>query len=112
MDLGRAIYRATEMMPRREIFGLTSQMRRAATSVPLNISEGFGRRTPAEFLHGLRVSMGSLCELMTAYELATSLNMIKPERTALDMLAEEDRDLGALILSLERKKGAKHKDNH
>jgi hypothetical protein len=49
---------------------------------------------------------------MTAYELATSLNMIKPERTALDMLAEEDRDLGALILSLERKKGAKHKDNH
>ena len=103
MDLAREIYRETELMPRTEMFGLTSQMRRAATSVPMNIAEGFGRHTRPEFLHGLRIAMGSLLELMTAYELATSMGQIKPSDRVLELLAETDRVLQALIRSLETK---------
>ncbi len=103
MDLAREIYRETERMPRTEMFGLTSQMRRAATSVPMNIAEGFGRHTRPEFLHGLRIAMGSLLELMTAYELATSMGQIKPSDRVLELLAETDRVLQALIRSLETK---------
>lgn len=103
MDLARALYRETEQMPSSEMFGLTSQMRRAATSVPMNIAEGLGRHTRPEFLHGLRIAMGSLLELMTAYELATSMGQIKPSERVLELLAETDRVLNALIRSLKTK---------
>lgn len=103
MKLAEVIYRETQAMPREEVFGLTSQMRRAATSVPMNIAEGFGRWTRPAFLLGLRVAMGSLFELMTAYELATNLGMLKQSPAVKELLAEEDRLLQALIRSLEKK---------
>lgn len=103
MDVARAIYRTTEAMPSGERFGLTSQMRRAACSVPMNIAEGFGRHTRPEFVHGLRVAMGSPNELSTAYELATTLDMLRPNHKVLELLAEEDRLLQALIMRLEEK---------
>lgn len=103
MELARAVYRATKAMPREEVFALTSQMRRAACSVPMNIAEGFGKHTRPEFLHGLRIASGSLCELMTAYELATSMEMIPVSPRVIDLLAEVDRVLGALIRKLEAK---------
>ena len=101
MDLARAIYLATKSMPRSEIFGLTSQMRRAASSIPLNIAEGFGKHTRPAFINGLRTAMGSLCEVMTAYELAASMGMIKSSIQVGELLREEDRILQALIMSLE-----------
>ncbi len=103
MDLARAIYKATEKMPRNEMFALTSQMRRAATSIPMNIAEGFGHRTRPAFLQGLRLARGSLFELMTSFELATSLDMIPDSNLVRELLAEEDRVLQGLIRSLERK---------
>lgn len=103
MDLARAIYRATDSMPKSEMFGLTSQMRRAATSIPMNIAEGFGKHTRPEFVHGLRIAMGSLHELETAFELATSLGLIKTQNKVLELLAEEDRLLNSLIRKLETK---------
>ena len=103
MDLTRAIYRETARMPKAKLFGLTSQMRRAASSVPMNISEGFGKHTRPEFIRGLRMAMGSLCELQTAYELATSMHMIEPSSNVLDLLAEEYRMLQALIMKLQAK---------
>jgi four helix bundle protein len=103
MDLTREIYRATVKMPREEMFGLTSQMRRASSSIPMNIAEGFGKHTRPEFVHGLRTAMGSLCELMTAYELATSMELIAPAPRIFEALQEEDRVLQALIRSLEIK---------
>lgn len=101
MELTRAIYRATQSMPKTELFGLTSQMRRAAASIPMNIAEGFGQHTRPELLHGLRLATGSLFEVWTAYELATSLSMLEPEQPLLDLIAEEDRIISALIRSLE-----------
>lgn len=103
MDLARTIYHETEHMPRTEMFGLTSQMRRAATSVPMNIAEGFGRYTRPELVRGLRIAAGSLMELMTAYELATTMGLIRERAETLDLLAETDRVLSALIRSLVNK---------
>ena len=103
MDLARAAYGATAAMPREERFGLTSQMRRAAVSIPSNIAEGHGRQSRTDFLRFLRMGRGSLCELSTQYELATSMEMVAPQTAMLDLLAEEDRILQGLIRSLEQK---------
>lgn len=111
MDLARASYRATDSMPKSEMFCLTSQMRRAATSIPKNIAEGFGKHTRPEFIHGLRIAMGSLHEPETAYELATTLALITPQDKLLEQLAEEDRLLNSLIRKLEAKPREEKKRN-
>jgi four helix bundle protein len=103
MDLTRTVYQGTGKMPREEIFGLTSQMRRASSSIPMNIAEGYGKHTRPEYLRGLRLAMGSLCELSTAYEIATSLNLIKASQEVLDAIAEEDRMIQSVIIKLETK---------
>ncbi len=65
MDLIEQVYRATASFPKEEVYGLTSQARRSAVSIPSNIAEGQGRRTTGEFLHQLSVAHGSLRELET-----------------------------------------------
>jgi four helix bundle protein len=100
MELARLVYHETRAMPKVEVFGLTSQMRRAATSIPMNIAEGFGQHTRPKFLHGLRLAAGSLNELMTAYELVVSMQMIPSNPDVRSLLQEEDRLLSALIRSL------------
>lgn len=55
MELAESVYVGTVKMPKTEMFGLTSQMRRAAVSIPSNIAEGYARKTPAEYLRSLRV---------------------------------------------------------
>lgn len=79
MDLVEAIYAATVSFPAEERFGLTSQMRRAAVSVPSNIAEGAGRRTDKEFIHYLSIAIGSLCELDTQLELSKRLHYLNEE---------------------------------
>jgi four helix bundle protein len=103
MAIARAVYQATEGMPKAEMFALTSQMRRAACSVPMNITEGYGRRSRQEFIRSLRISVGSLLELMTAYEIATSLGHIQASESLIEMLNEEERMLASLIRKLEAK---------
>jgi four helix bundle protein len=71
------IYKATCSFPKEEIYGITSQMRRAAVSITSNISEGAGRKTPREFLRFLQISSGSLSELETQVIIAKQLNFIK-----------------------------------
>lgn len=100
MALAREIYKLTERMPKAELFGLTSQMRRASCSIPMNISEGFGKHTRPEFVRGLLLATGSLNELMTAYELATGLELINHRHAVVDLMAEEDRLLSSLIRKL------------
>ena len=73
------IYKATETFPVSERYGLTSQLRRAAVSVPSNIAEGQGRLTRGEFRHFLSQARGSLLELDTQLAIAADLKYITPE---------------------------------
>ncbi len=67
MDLVETVYRTTKTFPREEQYGLTSQIRRAAVSIPSNIAEGQGRHTTRDFLHFLAIAHGSLKELVLRY---------------------------------------------
>ncbi len=103
MELARTVYRITEQMPTNEKFGLTSQMRRAAVSIPSNIAEGYARQSTADYLKYLRIARASLAELMTQIELAVSLKMLAEDPNTNDLLNETDRVLQGLIRSLQRK---------
>ena len=70
MDLVESIYRITSKFPREEIYGLTSQLRRAAVSVPSNIAEGAAGRSVIQFKNYLSIAIGSLNELATQLEIA------------------------------------------
>ena len=76
MDLAIEVYRATETFPSQEIYGLTSQIRRAVVSVPSNIAEGAARQTKKEFSNFLHIAQGSLSELDTQIELARRLGYL------------------------------------
>lgn len=79
MEVAKEIYHITETFPRSEQFGLVSQMRRAAVSIPSNIAEGFGRRGKAEMKHFLSIAQGSIAELDTQLILAEELGLMRRE---------------------------------
>lgn len=80
MDLVVTVYQITQLFPDSEKFGLTSQMRRAAVSIPSNIAEGAARKGDRELIHFLHVALGSLSELETQYLIAMRLEFIKNEQ--------------------------------
>jgi len=102
MDLVTEVYRITTSFPKEEMYGLTSQMRRAAVSVPSNIAEGQGRRGVAEFRHFLRQAIGSLMEIETQVMIAQRLGYLGLETTGqiLHDSAELGRVLNGLLASL------------
>lgn len=101
MDIAFDVYHTTYSFPVEEKFGLTSQSRRNAVSVPSNIAEGAGRNTKKEFINFLHIAQGSLSELDTQLELARRLGFIDDQKwKALDeKLTEEDKVLSGLIRS-------------
>jgi four helix bundle protein len=105
VDLAQQIYTVTERFPSNEQFGLTSQVRRAAVSIPSNIAEGAARQTKKEFLNFLHIAKGSLSELDTQIEIARRLEYLDQARwEALDERLERiDRMLSGLVRSLRRR---------
>ena len=89
------IYRSTSEWPSDERFGLTSQLRRAAVSIPANIAEGQGRLGTAELKHQLSIAHGSLCELETLLIVAGDIGLIAGEVQAV-LLADAD-EVGKLL---------------
>lgn len=103
MDLAELCYRTTRQFPKDELYGMTSQIRRAAASVPANIAEGHGRNSRGEYIQFLRVAQGSLKELETHLLLAqrvglTDENAVGPTLNKSETLGKM---LRALIRSLE-----------
>ncbi|WP_396133608.1 four helix bundle protein [Chamaesiphon sp. OTE_75_metabat_556] len=88
MEVAEQVYRLTAEFPKSEIYGLSSQMRRAAVSIPSNIAEGQGRDSTKEFLHFLAIAFGSLCELETQRLLARRFSYLS------------DKDLQSILTTL------------
>ena len=100
------VYRASNTFPKNESFGLTSQMRRSALSIPSNIAEGYGRKTTPDYLRSLYIAYGSTCELETQLLLSGDLGyIVKQKLSGLHRdIGEVERMLKALIKSLEKKR--------
>ena len=104
-DLCLKVYRITATFPKEERYGLTSQIRRSAVSIPSNIAEGYGRKTTIDYIRMLYIANGSICELETQVLLAGDLDYIDKSElgTAKENIEEIERMLKALIKTLENK---------
>ncbi|MDX5479082.1 four helix bundle protein [Fontibacter flavus] len=105
IKLTTEIYKISQVFPTEERFGLTSQMRRSAVSVPSNVAEGAGRRTDGEFVNFLGIAHGSICELETQLYVSYELGYIEEQRFSgiTDELTEIQKMLYSLILKFEKK---------
>lgn len=108
IEISLAAYGLTKNFPADERFGLTSQLRRAAVSIPSNIAEGYGRGTRSDYLRFLRVARGSLYEIGTQLLIAARLGFLNEDGRAEveQQLKECGRMLAALIKSVDTKSPA------
>ncbi len=103
MALTKQVYQLTKSFPPDEIYGLTSQIRRCAISIPSNIAEGRGRNSDKEFIRFLNITLGSLYELQTQLELAHSFNYLSDYKNLNDLSIEVEKMLNSLINSKKAK---------
>ena len=98
MDLAERVYLITDPFPKSEIYGLTSQIRRCAVSIPSNLAEGHGRTSAKEFLQFIAISFGSICELETQILLSHRLKYINSQDsvTVLALLIETSKTIHGL----------------
>ena len=103
MDLVAATYELTKKLPKEETFGLIDQMRRAAVSIPSNISEGQSRKNNKEFLQFLYVAKGSKSELETQVLICEKIGYLTNEQTSplLDRLSEISKMISSLIKQID-----------
>lgn len=98
VELSLDIYRGTADFPGDERFGLVSQLRRAAVSVPSNIAEGYGRGSRSDYLRFLKVARGSLFELETQMTIACRLGYLREQ--VFDRLDELSKEVGRVLTGL------------
>ena len=105
IDFVSSIYLMTRSLPKEELFGLVSQMRRTAVSVPSNIAEGYARGTDKEKIHFLRISSGSMSELETQLTLCLKLGYISQEEynATSEKLVSVWKQLNALISVIKKR---------
>lgn len=101
-DLVLTVYKLTEKFPRHEQFALTSQIRKAALSIPTNIVEGYNRKSKKEFVHFIDIALGSLAETEYLAEFSVEINYLKKEdgENLKNLIAE----VGKLLWGLQRSK--------
>lgn len=101
MDLSVATYELTRSWPKEELYGLTSQIRRAAVSVCANIAEGYGRDTRPGYVQFLRIAQGSIKEVETHLIIAQRIELSAPGKV--DDLLSQCESVGKLLRALIRK---------
>ena len=100
MDIAQDCYELTRSFPKEETYGMISQIRRSAVSVPANIAEGYGREYRAEYVQFLRISQGSLKELETHLLLSIRVKLSYPD--LVNPVLEQCESLGKMLRSLIR----------
>lgn len=101
MTLVEVVYAKTKLFPKEELFGLTSQVKRVAVSIPSNIAEGAGRKGSKEFQRFLYIAMGSASELDTQIEIAVRLGFVEYDKTIIDKIYFIKNMLAKLIEKLD-----------
>ncbi len=95
------IYNVTKDFPKHELFGITSQLRRAVLSVPTNIVEGYSRRSRKEYKHFISIAMASLCETEYLLYFCNNIGYLKQDVTSINaLIVETDRLLWSFYLNL------------
>lgn len=97
------VYKITRSFPKEELFGLTSQIRRSAVSIPSNFAEGFGRKGNNEFVRFIRIAMGSLYECQTQLEIAKNIEYLS--QIEFETAFNQSKEIEALLRGLEQKLG-------
>ena len=100
MDFVKHVYQVTETFPKSEIYGLNSQMRRAAVSIPSNLAEGAARKGKKEFNQYLNIAQGSVSEIDTQIELSFILNFI--DKNLYNDLMDELNTISKMLFGLSR----------
>ena len=105
MELVKAVYILTKKFPKEELYGLTSQVRRSAVSIPANIAEGLGRQYKKDTLQFLHISRGSIYELETLLNIAVEVEVIETDdfNGIMNILERSLKVLNGLINSLENR---------
>lgn len=98
IDLTLEVYKLSAKLPESERFGLRSQMQRAASSIPMNIAEGYAREHRGEYVHHLSYARGSLAELETQLVLVTRLEMV--DRDQIKPLWTQANEVGKMLRSM------------
>ncbi|OBQ56495.1 four helix bundle protein [Tamlana sp. s12] len=101
MSLVTEVYRSVKNFPQDELYALTSQIKRSATSIPSNIAEGYGRDGTKDYLRFLNIALSSLFELQTQLEIAYNLSFLKEEN--FNKLFLDTREVERMLTSFIRK---------
>lgn len=103
MALVTKVYSITRLFPKEKLYGLVSQIRRSAVSIPSNIAEGYGRYSTNDYIRFLQIAIGSLYELQTQLEICLNLGYLSND--TFEKIYEQSREIERMLSSLIKKVG-------